>query len=441
MNEVDLNIKWQIAINLTLKAVSVLCTFLLIPALINLLGENNYGVWLTISSLATWLTYLDVGLGNGLRNKLSMALVERNNNFANELVSTTYFSFGVIMLGVCIFTLFCAFFIHWNEILNTKIDYFLLLFSAITLIIYTCTKLILDLGITIFLTLQKSYIKTVVEVLTNGLILLFVYFLPKHEQQIFFIYALVSSIIPLFLLSIANYYLFRKESKYYFLKPKLSSFNKKHLKDIFKLGLDFFTIQVIGIIIFSTDNILISHFFTPSDVTTFNIVYKYFSISTFLFSIIMMPFWAAFAKAFFENNTTWIRKSFYRLIVFWLILVGITFFQLYVFEYVFGFWIGSSLQIPKLVMISMAIYTIIYNWNSIFASFLNGVAKIRIQVYNAIIVGILNIPLTIMVIKNTNFGLSSIILVNSFCLLLSALWSPIQCYKILNKSAKGIWDK
>ena len=53
------------------KGWSAVIVLLSVPVTLNCLGEYNNGVWLTISSIMLWIDQLDIGLGNGMRNKLA----------------------------------------------------------------------------------------------------------------------------------------------------------------------------------------------------------------------------------------------------------------------------------------------------------------------------------------------------------------------------------
>ena len=44
------------------KALNVLISFLSVPLTVHYLGAERYGVWLTISSLLTWMSMTDFGL-------------------------------------------------------------------------------------------------------------------------------------------------------------------------------------------------------------------------------------------------------------------------------------------------------------------------------------------------------------------------------------------
>ena len=56
------------------KALNILISFVSVPLTVHYLGAERYGVWLTISSLLTWMSMTDFGLaGNALVNVLSEA--------------------------------------------------------------------------------------------------------------------------------------------------------------------------------------------------------------------------------------------------------------------------------------------------------------------------------------------------------------------------------
>jgi O-antigen/teichoic acid export membrane protein len=64
----------NIALSFFLKVLNVAIQFLFVPILLGYLSPIKYGVWVTIGSVINWLYFFDVGLGNGLRNRLAEAL-------------------------------------------------------------------------------------------------------------------------------------------------------------------------------------------------------------------------------------------------------------------------------------------------------------------------------------------------------------------------------
>jgi Na+-driven multidrug efflux pump len=89
----------------------------------------------------------------------------------------------------------------------------------------------------------------------------------------------------------------------------------------------------------------------------------------------------------------------------------------------------------------MGLYAIISTWNNIFAYFINGVGKIKLQMYYGIIAMIINIPISIFFAKTLNMGSAGVILGTCVSLLFGFTLGPIQYYKIINNTARGVWNK
>ena len=83
-----------------LRGVSIICSFLIVPLTINYVSSYEYGIWLTISSLVAWISFFDVGIGNGLRNKFIEAVENNQPVRARRLVSTAYAIISNIVVSV-----------------------------------------------------------------------------------------------------------------------------------------------------------------------------------------------------------------------------------------------------------------------------------------------------------------------------------------------------
>ena len=72
-----------------LKGWSALVSLIMIPLTLQCLGVYKNGVWLTVSSLLIWIDQMDIGLGNGLRNKLAAYMAHGEQEKARQAVSST----------------------------------------------------------------------------------------------------------------------------------------------------------------------------------------------------------------------------------------------------------------------------------------------------------------------------------------------------------------
>ena len=73
-----------------IKGWSVLVQLMLVPTTLACLGVYENGVWLTISSVLIWIDNMDIGLGNGLRNKLAEAMAHNDYAKGQQYVSSTF---------------------------------------------------------------------------------------------------------------------------------------------------------------------------------------------------------------------------------------------------------------------------------------------------------------------------------------------------------------
>lgn len=114
------NVKTNISISFILKIISTGISFMVIPMTINYLNTEQYGVWMTLLAIISWMSFFDMGLGNGLRNKLTEALSKNDIKSAKEYVSTAYVAISIIVLIIFIVLIFIIPNLNWNMIFNTE---------------------------------------------------------------------------------------------------------------------------------------------------------------------------------------------------------------------------------------------------------------------------------------------------------------------------------
>ena len=193
----------------------------------------------------------------------------------------------------------------------------------------------------------------------------------------------------------------------------------------------------------STLNILISHFLDHSNVTAYNIVFKYFSIITIVYSIIIAPFWTGFADAYHRNDWIWIKRLIYKLNILTFLLLGVIIGMVAASGWFYGLWLGNKINtitaIPLSLSVLMGVYVFQSTLTSPFVFFMNGVGKIRLQLIISVFTSLANIPLAYYLIKK--MGINGAILSPILCILPFTVFIIIQYKLIANHKAKGIWNK
>jgi len=438
-DERSLRAKKNIVVSFILKGLSIIVSLMLVPLTLNYLDKTHYGIWLTLTSILGWLYFFDIGLGNGLRNKFAESKVYGNVAQGRMYVSTTFALLAIISTGLLLLFVIINPFLDWTKILNTEASLAHELGKTVlTVFAFFCLQFVFRLVSTILSADQKPAMSDFLNLCSNALSLGIIFLLTKITTGSLLGVSFAFSVTPVLVFLIAAIVMFRGKYKEYI--PSIKFVNFSQINDLIGLGVKFFIIQLAGIVLFTTTNIIISHLFGPAEVTPYNIAFKYFSIITMAFSIVLSPFWTAYTDAYHKKEENWIRQATKKLVAIWGISCLVLTVMVLLANRVYRLWVGSEISVPVSLNIMIALFVAISSWNNIFASFINGVGKVKLQLYYSISVGFINIPLSIVLAKWLN-GVEGIVLSTCLCLLAGSIWAPIQYVKIINGKAKGIWNK
>lgn len=427
----------NILASILFKGGSILISLSLVPLTLSYLNDYEYGVWLTLSSILSWVYILDIGLGNGLRNKLAEALALNKLKLAKVYVSTALYSLTGIVVLIYLVFLILQQWLDWNAILNvdpTRIDS---VNSIVTIVFaFFCASFVLKTIGNIYMAYQQPAINDMLLFLGNLLSLIFIYLCTIFSSGSLEKVAILFSAAPVVVFALAFPFTFWKYKE---IRPSISCIHTRYLKQLMSLGIQFFVIQISCLVVFMTSNFVISQLFGPEQVTPYNIAFKYFSIINMGFTIVLTPVWSAVTNAYTIKDIDWIRSLMKKIILIWGVFVLFTFIMILLSTQVYRLWIGSNISVSFSLSIACGVYVTISNWNNIFAYMLNGIGKIRLQLYSSIISGLLFLPLAFYL--GNKMGITGIMIAMSCCLFISSVWSPIQFWKIITNKANGIWNK
>ena len=434
------NITKHVFLSSIYKGGHIVCSFLLVPLTIDFLDTENYGVWLTLSSFIAWFSFFDIGLGNGLRNKFAEAKATNNLEFAKGYVSTAYYSIGSICLVFFLLSMIIGYWVDWTKVFNTSIEMKEQL-QLLMPVVFGCfsLQLILKLITSVYVGDQNHSINGKISFFSAALSLLIVWILTLTAHSSLLIFGVIFSALPIVILLVLNIYAFTGKYKIY--SPKFSFWKIEYFKDIFGLGFSFFVIQISVLVLFSTDNFIITQLFGPEEVVPYNVAYKYIGISNMIFTILLTPYWSSITEAYSKNELDWIRKAMKNLMKFMMGVLAIIVILVLCSSWAYQIWLGDKVKIPLSLTLSMALFFAITMVYTPFNFFLNGVGKIRLHMITFLIAAVVNIPLSILLVQITGWGVNAVILATSICVLPNIIFFPIQYNKLINTNAKGIWNK
>ncbi len=432
--------KKNILFSFFIKFFQMIIVFTMMSISIKYLGEEQYGIWIVLSGLIAWSNVFDLGFSHGLRNRLAEARAKDNFEVGKYYVSTTYaFLIAIaIVLAVVFIPLFS--YLDWQSILNTTaLSNEAIRFTVFIIFSFFILQFILKPVSSILEAFQWPAVSQFLSLLGGTLALSGVaYLLLGNASSSLHIYAYIVAGAPVLVFFLASIYFYRQ--KFRELVPSVSYVKKKYFKSIAGLGISFFIIQLSVLVIFQSDNMIISYLFGPEQVTDYNIVYRYFSIIITVFGVVMAPFWTAFTDAYQKKDFEWIQKTIRTL----LFLVGGSalgaIFLFLMSDTVYHLWIGKNIYIPNMLSALMAFYVVVFGLMNIFAFFVNGVGKVKVQILINSFAAIINIPLSYFFAYIIGMGISGVLLATILSVLLICSVLVIQYNKIIHNTAYGIWN-
>lgn len=437
-NERTVTIKKNIVGSLVVKGCAILVQMLIVPLTLGYVSSELYGIWLTISSIILWLNFFDVGFTLGLKNKLTEAIALGDWERGRRLVSTTYFMMAVIFVPLCFLLEVAIPLVDWASFLNVDAVHNDDITRAMHILaVCFCIQMIVNVLGAVVSAFQKVALSGAFPTMGNVLSLITIYILTVCCPPSLGVLALAISVMPIVVLLVSSGILYGSLFKK--VAPSFKAIDRRYIRDIFGLGFKFFIIQVQVVVMFQSTNILISNLSGPDEVTVYNIAYKYISIGTMIYGIILQPLWPAFTDAYAHCDYCWMRRIYNRMKwVYALYTVGIL-LMVALSPVAYCIWIGDKAEIPLLMTVLIALYTILHSWDSLQVMMLNGIGAVKLQTFITLIGLVFHIPLSIFF--GRYIGCYGVIVSMTAVVIIYLSVFTIQINKILNQTASGVWIK
>lgn len=423
-----------------LRLLDVGMDFLLVPICLAYLSQADYGIWLTIFSVVGWMNFFDLGITHGLRNKLAIALSREDFSRARSYISTSYkIVFGVSALA---WTLSFVVITHldWAIILGASAERHEEIVLVMLIVAGSFSmRLALNLLTSIFLADQKPFLRDCTVTMGRLLSLSAVMFLGYHSGMSLLAFAVIQSLSPLVILTIASLLFFN--SRYKNISPRWSESRMEDVPELFSLGLSFFVLQLSSIFLLSTDNFIIAQSLSAEEVVPYTIALKYFGIFSLGFNIIKTPFWSAFTEAYDKRDIDWIKAAVTKLNYVVIIGVFLVVILALSFDTVKKYWIGTDIQVESGLIVQCALFVVLQAYTSIYTQFLNGIGKVKVSLITSLFTLIFNIPLSYVFAVVLGYGSAGVLMATNMSFILYLITRKTQYHLIVNDRATGIWAK
>lgn len=416
------------------KGLSFLLSLIIMPIYMNFFNNQSVlGIWFTIISLLNWILTFDLGIGNGLRNKLVSALQRKDESSIKQLISSSYVMAIFLSISVSVLATFFLYSVDILTIFNISASIVNedSLHKAITItIIGIAFQFVLKLVYSVLYALQRSMLVNLCTLLTSTLTIVLVYFSPSESVEKNLIRMSIinafSINISLLILSIYVYIKFFKKYKFAFSDVKIAIGKK-----VLFLGSSFLGIQILYMLISTTNEMIISYFISPASVVDYQIYNKIFTSVGIVLSLALTPIWSMITKAKEENDYIWIKKIIRYLDKSMIIIIMVQGLLIPISPFLVNIWLGkNAISLEILFCVICALYGLVFAYTNTLTTIANGLENLKIQFFSFLGAAILKIPLTMIINSWINSWISvmvaTIICLVPYCIIQSIYFKKME---------------
>ena len=425
--------------SLALKCSMLVIEVLKVPILLSYLSNEKYGIWLTIVSIVLWTQHFDLGLGNGLKFRITESLAKQEHYKIKQLISTAYFSLMLIMFVVLLPIVVVVHFCDWQTILNTTcVTNNELIITISILFVVFVFQFVLELISSVLKAEQRAAISDIFKPISSVISLIVISIIGLFSKDSLLCASLVMSLPYVITLFVANIYFFTGQYRQY--APSLKFYNKSLLKQVYSLGVKFFVNQLSALIVFTTANILLSNIINPSEVTVYNTARTYYGLILVFYTVIVTTSSAPITDAFVRGDMSWVKHCTNKLMVIGSVGVIAELLMLAVSSIAFSIWVGNRVIVSWELSLYFVVYNVIALFGSQYTYFLGAVGKLQLNMIISLIKIVVFIPASIFLIRL--LGAKGLVLATIVINTLpNLIFGRIQYDKLISGRTAGIWNK
>lgn len=414
------------------KGGDILIGLVQLPLTINYVDSENYGIWVTLSSMVAWMSFFDIGINNGLKNKLTEAIAVKDYDLAQKYVSTTYAMLSLIFIPLMLILLAIVPQLDWCSILNLPQKYGQNLIVALCILVaYFCLNTIFSTINVVLTADQQPADAALRNLIQHATSLAIIWVLTLTTQGSLINLCLALCLCPIVIILIFNFTLYK--GRYSTITPTLRTIDFKVAPDLMKLGIKFFIIQVAGVIQWQLTNFLIIRYFGAVSVTEYNIAYKYLSVLYMVWGIMLTPVWAATTDAVAKGEYVWIQHAINKFLKVFVLFTICGIFMVAVSPWVYDIWIGNKVHIALMLSTAVLIYNLALMFGGVFVNILNGCGILKVQMYSCLISPLIYLGVFFLCVKTLNIGIYSVVVAAIVANFNGLLLAPIQCHHLLRE--------
>lgn len=438
MDKKDIDYKGNVILknstfSLVYKVISMGLSMISAPLLLDVLGNSKYGIFSSVLSIVSWIYYFDLGIGNGLRFNLTKYLADHDDEGAEKTVTISYVLVGCIMLFLLVLAALILSIFNISSFFGiAKTNENLNLVLMISFIL-AGMNFVFSLVNNILLAAQESSKVNFFSLFGQLFYIIGLFIYKQYGLSLILLVSVAEGFSQLIKNLLETVYVYKR---YPNLKPKRNNIDFSYSKGIMSFGLKMFALQISALVLNSTDNLLILKYFGSSAVTPYSFVYKYFGIINTVFTIAISPIMSAYTMAYEKKDYTWIKRTFKRSMLLYLLIVIGTVFAAFIFIPFSKIWLQRDLHFDVILIMFTCLYYLMLMFSHNFSTFVNGIGTVNETTIAVVLQAVLNIPCSIFFAVNCDMGVNGIIMGSIVCMCVANIVYPYITIREFKKMKK-----
>jgi O-antigen/teichoic acid export membrane protein len=399
------------------KGISVGTALISVPLTLQYLGVERYGMWVTMISFITMLSFADFGMGNGLLNAVASANGEDDRTAIRGLISSAFIAMSGLAVLIGFITAIVYPFVSWPSLFNSQTEAAAQEAGPTVAVFLACFVFAIPLGIVqkVQVGLQQGFSVSLWQcgaslLALAGLLLV----IHLHGGLPWLVLAVLGG--PLLTNTLNTLVFFGAQACD--ISPSLSFISRHAMMKIVRLGMLFLIVQIVIAAAYNSDNLIVAQLLGASRVAELAIPAQMFGLITTVLGLVLTPLWPAYGEAITRGDHVWVKRTLLRSFVLCFTLAALASTAMIVATpYILKLWVGKVIEPPFLLVLGLGAWRVVEAAGTAIAVFLNGANAIRLQAILGVPFAIAAITLKIVLVPLIGVG--------------GVPWATITAYSII----------
>lgn len=376
--------RYATAANVLAMAVQALVSLLAVRWTLSYLGDERFGLWMTVLGIAGFLSFADMGVGNALVTRVAGARARVAGAVPSVVVTGGIAVLAV--LGVCVSILGAtvALLLPWERVLgptssptvHQEFQTSAVVFAALFGISLLTT------GIRrIYEGLQRGYVSHLVSCVAASLSFVGLYGVSHNFLGVPLLLLAtfgVTTLVPLVLLV-------PLWAKSLFRPSRLLADGRYELRHLFHVGSQYTLVQMGSLLMNGSEPMLVSGIQGAPALAGMAVAQRLFQIAITPARLLIAPYWGAYADAHARGDAQFLSKTLIRQVLFSGLMTGFLAVSLAAMSsWVIPLWTGGIKTADMPLVIACCCLCVLDGFLLPFGVYLNGIGCVRPQAVAAV---------------------------------------------------------